>query len=90
MNIKESVAIVLANNQHFEDVDTFARSVFVKYCSEVPIHKDMWRAYHAFQIFKENQIRINYKYGLSYDEMEHFDSIYFNLDNNKISEKDDE
>jgi hypothetical protein len=84
--IKESVKAVIANKEQYNNVQTFAHTVFNKYNRDTPLQKDMWRAYVDFQVWEENYIRINYRYGFINTDIDYQGCIFIDLDTNEITE----
>jgi hypothetical protein len=82
--IKDSVKAVIANKEHYNNVDTFARTAFNKYCDDNPKQEGTWRGYKNFQVFDENYIRINYEFGGG--DMEFDSCIFIDLNTKKITE----
>ena len=84
--IKESVKAVIANKENYNNVQTFARTAFLKFNRDTPLNKDMWRTYYNFQVWEDTHIRINYTYGFTYDHVEHQGCIFIDIDTNEITE----
>jgi hypothetical protein len=82
--IKDSVRAVIANKEHYNNVESFARTAFNKYCRDNPKQTDTWRGYKNFQVWDENYIRINYEFGAG--DMEFDGCIFIDLNTNEITE----
>jgi hypothetical protein len=78
INLKESIKAIIANEEHYKNVETFAIKCFNEELKDKYNGLHDWKAYENFQIISESEIKIYYSYGAF--EMEYDDSFIVKLD----------